>query len=60
MILVLLEVKRIVRSTGKDDYGGDDYLEVVMMVVMMVVIGFQRLVSRSPPLSLQAEKKFSQ
>ena len=49
MILVLLEVKRIVRLAGKDDEGGDDDLEVVMMVVLMVVIGFQRLVSRSPP-----------
>ena len=60
MILVLLEVKRIVRLAGKDDDGGDDDLEVVMVVVMMVVIGFQRLVSRSPLPSLQAEKKFSQ
>ena len=38
MILVLLEVKRIVRSTGKDDVGGGDDLKVVMMVVMMVVM----------------------
>ena len=37
MLLVLLEVKRVVRTPGKDDYdGGDDDLEVVMMVVMLL------------------------
>ena len=36
MILVLLEVKRIVRLAGKGDDGGDDDLEVVMMVVMLL------------------------
>ena len=59
MILVLLEVKRIVRLAGKDDEGGDDDLEVVMMVVLMVVIGFQRLVSRSPPFLASGEKVFT-
>ena len=38
MILVLLEVKRIVRLACKDDDGGNDDLEVVMMVVMMAVM----------------------
>ena len=32
MIIVLLEVERIVRSTGNDDDGGDDDLKVVMMI----------------------------